>query len=78
MTLVFQYSSQSLLFSETNEKLLSRFLDLLLKWLNSLISCIPESRDVSCWGCNANSTVRIDSTGPTNGTRPEKVWEPLI
>jgi len=56
MTLVFQYSSQSLLFNETNDKLLGRFLDLLLKLLKSLISCIPESREVSCWGCNANST----------------------
>jgi len=30
-TLVFQYSSQSLLFHETIDKLLGRFLDLLLK-----------------------------------------------
>jgi len=22
--------------------------------------------------------VRVDSTGPTNGTRSEKVWEPLL
>jgi len=25
-----------------------------------------------------NKVVRVDSTGPTNGTRSEKVWEPLL
>jgi len=44
--LVFQYSSQSLLFNETADKLLGRFLDLLLKLLKSSIMFIPESRDV--------------------------------
>jgi len=24
--------------------------------LKSTINCIQEPRDVSCWGCNANST----------------------
>jgi len=35
-------------FSETMDRLLGRFLDLLLKWLKSFIICIPELRDVSC------------------------------
>jgi len=51
--LVFPHSYQSLLFNENIDKLLGRFLDLLLK---TSFVCISESRDVSCWGCNANST----------------------
>jgi len=51
--LVFQYSYQSLLFYGIIDKLLSRFLDLFLK---SSFVCFSESRDVLCWGCNANST----------------------
>ena len=51
--LVFQYSYHSLLFPKTIDKLQSRFLDLLLK---SSFVCVSESWDVSCWGCNANST----------------------
>jgi len=43
--LVFQYLYQSLLFHETVDKLLSRFLDLLLKF--SFV-CVSESQDVSC------------------------------
>ena len=37
MTLVFQYSSQSLLFNETMDRLLGCFLDLLLKQLKPLV-----------------------------------------
>jgi len=44
-----------LLFHGTIEKLLSRFLNSLLK---SSFVCISESLDVSCWGGNANSTHR--------------------
>jgi len=60
--LVSQYSSQTLLFRETSDRFLDLFLDLFLKSLKSLISCIPESEDVSCWDCNANSTYASKNT----------------
>ena len=53
MMFVFQYSSQSLVFNEIMDRLLDRFLNLVLK---SFFVFISESQDVSCWGCNANST----------------------
>ena len=43
----------SVLFNDISAKLPSCFLNLLLK---SSFVCISESQDVSCWGCNANST----------------------
>jgi len=43
----------SLLFNEVIGELQSCFMNLLLK---SFFVCISESQDVSCWGCNANST----------------------
>jgi len=46
-------SSSSSLFTEFIEKLPSCLLNLLLR---SSFACISESQDVSCWGCNANST----------------------
>ena len=51
-----QYSSMSRLFMESSDNLLGRFLDLFSTSVMSLINCIPDSEDVSCWGCNANST----------------------
>jgi len=47
------------LFLETSDKYLSRFLGWFSKSAMSLINCIPESEDVSCWECNANSTYGI-------------------
>jgi len=41
------------LFNDISAKLPSCFLNLLLK---SSFVCISELQDVSCWGCNANST----------------------
>ena len=46
-------SSLSLLFMEISDNLPSCCLNLLLR---SYFVCISESQDVSCWGCNANST----------------------
>jgi len=63
MMFVFQYSSQSLLFNEIMDPLLGRFLNLLLK---SFFVCISESRNVSCWGCNANSTPDYNVTKTQN------------
>jgi len=31
-------------------------MNLLLKWLKSSTGRFSESKDVSCWGCSANST----------------------
>jgi len=53
VSLVFRYSYQSLLFNENINKLLGRFLDLFFE----VFLCISESRDVSCWGCSANSAL---------------------
>jgi len=47
ITVVSQYSSQSLLFNVTNDRLLGRFLEILLFGV-SLINGIPESEEVSC------------------------------
>jgi len=46
-------SSLPSLFNEVDGELPSCFLNLLFK---SFFVCISESQDVSCWGCNANST----------------------
>jgi len=47
ITVVSQYSSQSLLFNVTNDRLLGCFLEILLFGV-SLINGIPESEEVSC------------------------------
>jgi len=46
-------SSLSVLFNDISAKLPNCFLNLLLK---SSFVCVSDSQDVSCWGCNANST----------------------
>jgi len=53
--LVSQQTFQSLLWTESSDKFLGRFLERLLSGA-SLINWIPESDEVSCWGCKANST----------------------
>ena len=47
-------SALSLLFNDIIDELPGCFLNLFLR---SSFLCISESQDVSCWGCNANSTI---------------------
>ena len=53
-------SSFPLLFNAIIDKLPGCILNLLLK--SSFFLCISESQDVSCWGCNVNSTLAFLQT----------------